>query len=79
VRQFLQVNRYQGTLWFNQETFEQLLWWLLLLATVEIQTDPRLPTAEKAEQILACYEVIQHLHQAEEGSDYQVEKLLRAI
>ena len=35
VQQFLQVNRYQDVLWFNKEAFEQLLWWMLLLAVVK--------------------------------------------
>ena len=79
VQQFLQVNRYQGTLWFNQEVFEQLLWWLLLLAAVEISTDPLRPVAEAAEEMLARYEIVQQLHQAGEESGYQVEKLLRVV
>jgi hypothetical protein len=79
VQLFLQVNRYQGVLWFNKEAFGQLLWWLLLLAVVEIGADPLRPAAETAGDILACYEVVQHLHQAEGKSDYQVEKLLRVI
>ena len=79
VQQFVQVNRYQGALWFNQEAFEQLLWWLLLLAVVEISVDPLCPADEVTKKILACYEVIQLLRQAEERSDYQVEKLLREV
>jgi hypothetical protein len=92
VQQFLQVNRYQGVLWFNKEAFARLLWWLLLLAVVEIGADlPFDPSAslgaedrfgpaeEAANKILACYEVVQLLHRAESKSDYQVEKLLRVI
>jgi glycosidase len=79
VQQFVQVNRYQGVLWFNQEAFEQLLWWLLLLAVVEISVDPLCPADEVTKEILACYEVVQLLRQAEERSDYQVEKLLREV
>jgi glycosidase len=79
VQLFLQVNRYQGVLWFNKEAFGQLLWWLLLLAVVEIGADPLRPAAEAAGEILACYEVVQRLHRAEGKSDYQVEKLLRVL
>jgi hypothetical protein len=79
VQLFLQVNRYQGVLWFNKEAFGQLLWWLLLLAVVAIGADPLRPAAEAAEDILACYEVVQYLHRAEGKSGYQVEKLLRVI
>jgi len=79
VQLFLQVNRYQGVLWFNREAFARLLWWLLLLAVVEIGADSLRPSDEAAGEILACYEIVQHLHRAEEKSDYQVEKLLRVI
>ena len=78
ARQFLRVNRHRGILWFNQESFEELLWWLMLLATVQIGADPQ-AVDEAAEEILACYEVIQLLRQAGEKSEYQVEKLLNAI
>jgi glycosidase len=78
VQQFLQVNRYQGVLWFNKEAFEQLLWWLLLAAVVEISADPLRPATERAEQILACYSIVEQLRQAEEQSGYQVEELLKA-
>ncbi len=71
VRQFLQVNRYQGVLWFNKEAFEELLWWLWLVAVVQIGADP-----QRADEMLACSEIIKQLCQAAEKSGYQVEKLL---
>ena len=71
VRQFLRVNRYQGVLWFNKEAFEQLLWWLWLVAVVEIGAEP-----QRAEEILACSDIVEQLRQAAEKSGYQVEKLL---
>jgi hypothetical protein len=33
---YLGVNRYQEVLWFNKEAFEDLLWWLFIIAAVEI-------------------------------------------
>jgi hypothetical protein len=77
VQQFLRVNRYQDGLWFNKEAFEQLLWWLL--AVVEIHTAVHLPAAEAGEEILACYDVVRQLRQAEDHSGYQVEELLRLV
>src|SRR4029079_13853284 len=40
IRQFLQVNRAQGVLWFNKEAFERLLWWMLFTAVLTITADP---------------------------------------
>jgi len=78
VQQFLQVNRYRGVLWFNREAFDQLLWWMLLVAAVAISADPLRPADEVAQEIVACYDVVRQLQRAEEKSGYQVEKLLEA-
>jgi len=79
VQGFLQVNRYQDVLWFNQEAFEQLLWWMLLVATIGLNAEPDRSTTEMTEEIVQCYDIIQQLRQAEQQSEYQVEKLLAAL
>ncbi len=79
VQQFLHVNRYRDVLWFNKETFEQLLWWMLLVAVVAISADPLRPTTEVAQEIAACYDVRKELQRAEEESGYQVETLLETV
>ncbi len=78
VQQFLQVNRYRGVLWFNKEAFEQLLWWMLLVAVVTISADPLRSAAEVSQEIVTAYDIVRKLQQAEEESGYQVEKLLEA-
>jgi glycosidase len=79
TQQFLQVNRYQGVLWFNREAFEQLVWWMLTLAAVAISADPLRPAAKVAKEIAANYNLVQELRQAEQKSQYQLEKLLAAV
>ena len=79
VQGFLQVNRYQDVLWFNQEALEQLLWWMLLVATIVLNAEPDRSTTEMTEEIVQCYDIIQQLRQAEQQSEYQVEKLLAAL
>ena len=76
VRQFLQVNRYQDLLWFNKETFERLLWWMLAVAAVEVASRK---TSGAAEELLSCRRVVEELLLAEERSGYQVEKLLAEV
>jgi glycosidase len=78
VQRAIQVNRYGGVLWFNHEAFDQLLAWMLALAAVEISADPERPPEEVAQQIVACYDVINKLQRAEEASEYQVVKLMEA-
>jgi hypothetical protein len=75
---FLGLNRYQGILWFNQESFEELVWWLLTLAAVEISAGRETGDQAVAEEIVAWYDVIRRLRRAQEASGYRVERLLEA-
>ena len=79
IQQFMQVNRYGGVLWFNHESFDQLLNWMLTIAVVEISADPGLEPDEVAQTIVACYDIVKKLQQAEEKSEYQVVKLMEAV
>jgi hypothetical protein len=78
VRHLLQVNRYQGILWFNQEAFEQLLWWMMVSAIVTISADPLLSAADVEKGIAACYDLVTRLDQAKDASEFQIEGLLGA-
>jgi len=77
VQRILQVNRYQGVLWFNKEAFERLLWWMLLLAAVAMDVEPLLPQAE--EEFGMAYDVVEVLQEAARKSGYQVEALLELV
>ena len=79
VQQFLQVNRYNDILWFNKESFDELLWWLMLIAAVEVSSDPQRSPAKVMKELQGCYEILQALHEAEKKSAYQVEKMLEAV
>jgi glycosidase len=76
VQQFLRVNRYQDVLWFHKESFEQLLWWLLAVAVVQISANRQQTATERAAQVAACYMVVQTLQRAAERSGYKLERLL---
>ncbi len=75
VQRLLQVNRYQDVLWFNEEAYEQLLWWMMVTATVPLAADDEKTSLEP---IRACYRVIQDLREAKRASGYRVEELLEA-
>jgi hypothetical protein len=79
IQQFLQVNRYQGILWFNKEAFEQLLRWMLMIAVITTRVDTHRPTKEIAREIVAYYDMVREMYQAMEESGYQVEKLLELV
>ncbi|MBI5030683.1 MAG: alpha-amylase [Chloroflexi bacterium] len=75
AEQFLQVNRFNGVLWFNKEAFETLLSWMFTVAVVELTVDK----TDAAKNIVETHEVIKALLKAEKKSKYQVEKLLAAL
>ena len=79
VQYYLQTNHHAGILWFNKEAFDQLLWLMLAVAAATISADPSKTAGEIAAEIVACYDVIRTLQRAEEKSDYQIEKLLKAV
>ena len=79
VQQFLMVNRYDDILWFNKEAFEEMLWWLMLTAALEVSFDPLRPAKEVVRGLERCWSVIQKLQEAEKKSEYQVEKLLEVV
>ncbi|HEX7972958.1 MAG TPA: alpha-amylase family glycosyl hydrolase [Anaerolineales bacterium] len=81
IQGFLGVNRYQGVLWFNKESFVELAWWLFVLSTIDItaaESGAGGASSDGAKTITGCYEIVQKLLDAEEQSGYQVEKLLEA-
>ncbi|CAA9287048.1 MAG: GH13 [uncultured Chloroflexia bacterium] len=78
VRQFLQVNRHQGILWFNKESFEQLLHSLFVVAAIDAFARPGRTPDEAAVEIGASYDIARRLQQAEAEAEYRVENLLAA-
>ena len=72
---FLQVNRYNEIDWYNKESFEELLTWLMLVEAVQATV-----VGEDVPKTLgAAHDVVLALQEAEAQSEYQVEKLKEAI
>ncbi len=78
ARTFLQVNRYQGVLWYNKESFDQVLLWMFRIAVVSLSLAWQEPPDRIAESIAAANGKVRELQRAEEQSKFQVEKLLEA-
>jgi hypothetical protein len=51
----------------------------MVLAAVEISSDPQRPAHQGARDLEDCYGTIQRLKEAAKKSGYQVEKLLAAL
>lgn len=80
VLSFIGVNRYQDILWFNKESFEELVWWLYITSVILITAAPDIDQSATnvANEILSLYETVNRLLAAESESGYQVEKFLEA-
>ncbi len=78
---YLGVNRYQDVLWFNKESYEDLLWWLMVIASVDISNSvSRLGEDERfGNSIQPCFQVISALLAAAQASGYKLEKLLDLV
>jgi glycosidase len=78
-QQLLRVNRYQNVLWFTGEAFEEVLWWLFVVAVNQCGAAPPRPGTTAAEEVLGHYRVIRDLQQAGQKAEHQVEKLLEGV
>ncbi len=78
AQNYLGVNRYQDVLWFNKEAFEDLLWWLYVIAVVELSSDDKASGKADATAgtVLQCYNAISDLLATAQASGYKLEKLL---
>jgi hypothetical protein len=78
VQRFIGVNRYKDVLWFNQESFEEFTWYMVVTATLVAAAKPEISSSEVVETILGAFEIAGGLQKAEKASAYQVARLLEA-
>jgi hypothetical protein len=78
VQRFIGVNRYKDVLWFNQESFEEFVWYMVVTATLVAVAKPGISSSEVVETILGAFEIAGGLLKAEKASTYQVSRLLEA-
>jgi hypothetical protein len=79
ARAFLKINRYNEVDWYNKEAFEQLLWGLFASAVVDVTADEEADPTGVTDTLVAAYDVIKKLQDAQADSEYQVEKLKAAV
>ena len=75
VRPYLQVNVWEGVSWFNRESFEQLLWWMLTLDTLAAGADKSLAKARLAARLIEADRLTATIARAGEACSYQLDKL----
>lgn len=76
---FLAINRYKDILWFNQENFDTLLAWLLIVAQLKIKSAVGYTQTILVEKTFSIFELIQKLRKEAAKSEFQIEKLLDGL
>ena len=79
IQQYLQINRFQGVLWFNKERFESLAVWLFMVRIIEIGMDPKFSASKLFEETIKLNPYIQKIRKAIESSNYKVDDFLTEL
>ena len=79
VRSFLKINRYREKLWFNKEAFESMMWWMTTIGLIQLVSDPEESLTSAIENLFDAWDLVKGILEAEEGSEYQLEKLLDGL
>jgi len=77
VQQFLNVNRYENSLFFNKERFELMLHWWFWLASISIFRSSKIPEAYK---ILAqTMKAVEKIHHSAEISGFKLDDFRKEL
>lgn len=79
IQRFLGINRHKGILWYNQESFEELVWWMTAIAVLEESSQAEFGASDFVELVLALAADVRVLLAAAAQSEYQVAALLDAV
>ena len=84
VERFLQIHVHDGVTWFNQETFELLIDWLVVVGawhelTAAVAGGKRIAWKRIAEETKAMTAVYDQWRAAEQNSAFRVDRLLQAL
>jgi glycosidase len=78
VRAFLKVNRFQNVLWYNKESFDQMLGLALMSAVLDAEAQPDSRPATVSAEIAGYYKIVHTLQEAQAKAEYRVDNLLAA-
>ena len=79
LRDYIEVNEYNQVLWFNQEKFESMLWYMRVASVIWYASQPEVTTVELLEKNILAETIFSRLQVGLTASEYQLGKLLAAI
>lgn len=71
VQSYLQTNRYQNILWFNQEAYEKLIRWLVLVSVIDVLSTKQVKQ-KHIKEVNRVYNISQEWLNAGRASKFQV-------
>ncbi|UCG90745.1 MAG: hypothetical protein JSU57_03160, partial [Candidatus Heimdallarchaeota archaeon] len=78
VQSYLQINRYQDILWFNQEAFEKLVRWLFIISVLNIVSDLK-KEKDLTQELERIFKIINYWLTTAKSSNFQVAKLFELL
>ena len=78
VQSYIQTNRYQDILWFNQEAFENLVRWLFIISLVNIFSNPKMEEV-LSQEIERIFKIINQWLTEAKCSNFQIAKLFELL
>ncbi len=79
IQRFLDVHRFEGVLYYNQEYFEALIWGLAVTSVVDVALSGKSNASLLVERMLLVDEFVQKVKIAEDKSAFQIAKLLEEL
>ncbi len=79
VQFLLEVNRYQGILWFSKEAFEDVISWMYFTGGISIMSQKDGEEKDMLQELKRCFAMVEFLHRASLSSGYQLEKFIKII
>jgi glycosidase len=76
VLAFLGINRYDGVLWFNGESFYDFINWMKILILMQTSDLQKSNATEAYEYVLAANEILNELLTAVVDTEFRIDKLL---
>jgi len=76
---FLKVNRYQGTLWFNKECFEELVGFLYTVSMVIFLADKTYPEAQSEKRFQILDRITRQLLETAYRSEYNISDFMERL
>jgi glycosidase len=76
ILDFLHVNRFEDVLWYDHDAMLDFAWWMTMIAYLDAEMNPQATSSSSSEVLMGAYTLLQEILQADESSEYQIEKLL---